>query len=67
MMNTGYFITEDFRRPEACQAGVDEKINTPHTRAADDSAFIVPFQKQTSYTFGKGTDCIPRDVTKFQG
>jgi len=24
MMNTGYFIPEDFRRPEA---GVDEKIN----------------------------------------
>jgi len=30
MMNTGYFITEDFRRPEAraCLAGFDEKINT---------------------------------------
>ena len=23
----GYFPTEDSRRPEACQAGVDEKIN----------------------------------------
>jgi len=28
MMNTGYFITEAFRRPEAWQAGVDEKINS---------------------------------------
>ena len=24
----GYFPTEDSRRPEACQAGVDEEINT---------------------------------------
>ena len=29
--------------------------------------FIVLFQKQTSYTFGKGTYFIPRDVTKIPG
>ena len=26
--------------------------------------FIVLFQKQTPYTFGKGTYFMPRDVTK---
>jgi len=29
--------------------------------------FIVLFQKQTSYTFGKGTYFRPRDVTKIPG